>query len=77
MLGIGRYYHGEKLLTYYNFAETERHVSAGDELGEYTNLLTGEAADKTDLTIAPGGFLWLGCDFDEKQEAEKQENKSL
>ena len=65
VLGIGRYYQGEKLLTYYNFAETERHVSAEGELGDYTDLLTGEAVDKTELAVAPGGFLWLGCDFDE------------
>ncbi len=67
VLGIGRYFRGEKLLAFFNFAESERRVSTG-ELGEYRDLLTGEAADKQDLFLEPGGFLWLLCDFDEEKE---------
>ena len=65
VLGIGRYYQGEKLLALVNFAESERRVSI-DELGEYRDLLTGQAVDKWNLTLAPGGFLWLLCDFSEE-----------
>ena len=65
VLGIGRYYEGEKLLALFNFAETERRVSI-DELGEYRDLLTGKAADKWNLSLLPGGFLWLLCDFNEE-----------
>ena len=65
VLGIGRYHQGEKLLALFNFAETERRVSI-DELGEYRDLLTGQAVDKWNLTLLPGGFLWLLCDFNEE-----------
>ena len=65
VLGIGRYHQGEKLLALYNFAESERRVSI-DELGEYSDLLTGQAVDKYSLSLAPGGFLWLLCDFDKE-----------
>ena len=37
-----------------------------DELGEYRDLLTGQAVDKWNLTLLPGGFLWLLCDFNEE-----------
>ena len=65
VLGIGRYHQGEKLLALFNFAETERRVSI-DELGDYHDLLTGQAVDKYNLSLAPGGFLWLGCEFEDK-----------
>ena len=65
VLGIGRYHQGEKLLALFNFAETERRVSI-DELGEFRDLLTGQAVDKWNLTLLPGGFLWLLCDFGEE-----------
>jgi amylosucrase len=67
VLGIGRYYQGEKLLALFNFAETERCVCVS-ELGEYHDLLSGEPADKFAVTLPPGGFAWLLCDF-EKDEA--------
>ena len=65
VLGIGRYYRGEKLLALFNFAERERQVSV-NELGDFRDLFSGEAADKFALTIPAGGFRWLLCDFDEK-----------
>jgi len=65
VLGIGRYYRGEKLLALFNFAERERQVSV-NELGDFRDLFSGEAADKFALTIPAGGFLWLLCDFDEE-----------
>ena len=64
VLGIGRYYRGEKLLALFNFAERERQVSV-NELGDFRDLFSGEAADKFALTIPAGGFRWLLCDFDE------------
>ena len=48
----------------FNFAENERTVGV-DELGEFRNLLNGEAADKTCITLEPGAFRWLLCDFTE------------
>ena len=64
VLGVGRYYQGEKLLALFNFGEGEKTVSVS-ELGDYTDLMCGEPADKYRLRIPSGGFLWLVCDFEE------------
>lgn len=69
ILGIGRYYEGEKLVGLYNFSETEKTISVG-ELGDYMDLLTGEGIDKTAVTIPSGGFVWMVCDFTEDGEKE-------
>ena len=34
-----------------------------NELGDYTDLLTGEPAALSAITIPAGGFLWMLCDF--------------
>ena len=65
VLGIGRYFQGEKLVALFNFAEVEKRIAVS-ELGDYINLLNGEAADKSDLCIAAGGYVWLLCDFEQK-----------
>ena len=62
VLGVGRYYQGEKLLALFNFSEGERRIYS-DELGEYSDLISGEAADKHRIVIPSGGFRWLLCDF--------------
>jgi len=62
VLGVGRYYQGEKLLALFNFSEGERRIYS-DELGEYSDLISGEAADKHHIVIPSGGFRWLLCDF--------------
>ena len=64
VLGIGRYYRGEKLLALFNFAEQERLISL-DELGDYRDLLSGNAVDKHAVCLPSGGFAWLLCDFGE------------
>ena len=64
VLGIGRYCRGEKLLALFNFGEQERCVSVS-ELGDYTDLLSGEAVDKYSISVPSGGFRWLLCDFKE------------
>ncbi len=62
VLGIGRYYRGEKLVALFNFSQEEKTVSAC-ELGEFRDLLTGEKADKCRVRLPSGGFRWLLCDF--------------
>lgn len=66
VLGIGRYCRGEKLVALFNFSEWEKTVSV-DELGNYTDLLGGCAADKSNIYIPSGGFVWLLCDFGEER----------
>ena len=73
VLGIGRYCDGEKLLALFNFAENEHTVSLAHELGDYTDLLHGLPADKSSLTLPPGGFLWLICDFTTEGNIENEE----
>ena len=62
VLGIGRYYQGEKLVGLYNFSESERVISVR-EMGEFRDLLTGEPVDKLLVRIPSGGFVWMLCDF--------------
>ena len=69
VLGIGRYYQGEKLIGLFNFAETTKTLSLRED-GSFCDLLNGEAVDKTSLILQPGGFLWLKCDFDDIKETE-------
>ena len=65
VLGIGRWYRGEKLVALFNFARESRSVYV-DEPGDFTDLLTGAAADTSDIEILPGSFAWLICDFGEE-----------
>ena len=62
VLGIGRYYRGEKLIALFNFGEREARTNL-NELGEYTDLISGEAVDKRAVDTPIGGFRWLLCDF--------------
>ena len=62
VLGIGRYYQGEKLIALFNFSSAERTIRA-EELGDYTDLLTGAPCDKQAIQIPSGAFRWLICTF--------------
>ena len=66
VLGIGRYYRGEKLVALFNFSEWDKTVSV-DELGDFTDLITGDETDKKNIRIPSGGFAWLICDFGEEE----------
>ena len=62
VLGIGRYYEGEKLIALFNFGESGLSVSI-DELGSFTDLSTGEACDNGSILLFPGEHRWLICEF--------------
>ena len=66
VLGIGRYHQGEKLVALFNFSETEKRIWV-DEMGAFSDLLTGEKADKFAVELLPGAFKWLICDFGEEK----------
>jgi len=72
VLGIGRYSQGEKLVALFNFSDGARTVSI-NELGDYTDLLSGEARNKDAVTIAAGDFVWMICDFGEPAKEEPTE----
>ena len=63
VLGIGRYYKGEKLAALFNFSDGERRVPVNTP-GSFVDLLTGETVDKTGVFLQPGGFAWLLCEFE-------------
>ena len=65
VLGIGRYYKGEKLLAYFNFDYVERVVWTGED-APMTDLWTGKVRDDGVFPIPSGGFLWLTREFDEE-----------
>ena len=69
VLGIGRFYRGEKLVALFNFSEGDRQLRI-DESGSFRDLLTGEEKSTDDLSVPSGGFLWLLCDFDSEREME-------
>ncbi len=66
ILGIGRYYEGEKLIALFNFSDSEKRTTLWNEEGELYDLLTGMVVNKRDILLPPGGFLWLLCDFTKK-----------
>ncbi|MBR0463213.1 MAG: amylosucrase [Clostridia bacterium] len=65
VLGIGRYYEGEKLIALFNFGDSDRYISV-DELGDYTNLTSGVYVGKSAAALPSHDFVWLLCDFDKK-----------
>ncbi len=65
VLGIGRFYKGEKLAAFFNFADGDREVRLGED-GDFTVLAgDGEYTDGC-VRIRSGGFVWLVCDFGEE-----------
>ncbi|MBQ9685841.1 MAG: Beta-galactosidase C-terminal domain [Oscillospiraceae bacterium] len=68
VLGIGRYYKGEKLAALFNFSDGERCVPVNTP-GSFRNLLTGQAVDKAGVTLWPGDFVWLICAFETEAQA--------
>jgi amylosucrase len=58
VLGLGRYYQGQKLLAVFNFSRRSQRVWLR-EPEAFTDLLTGEPRDAGSLTLPAGGFAWL------------------
>jgi len=63
VLGIGRYYRGEKLVALFNFGEWECWITI-DEPGEFHDLWTGETLPRKAFPIPSGGFRWLLCEME-------------
>ena len=61
ILGIGRYYEGEKMIALFNFGEETTVVSIR-ESGEFTDLATGGSCKKDSLSVPSGGHRWLICE---------------
>ncbi|MCH4193696.1 MAG: alpha-amylase family protein [Butyrivibrio sp.] len=75
ILGIGRYYHEEKLLALFNFSEEEQTARTG-EREEYINLLTGKKCSADDVTLQGHDFIWLYHTY-QKQTEKKNKRRTL
>lgn len=58
ILGIGRYYMGEKLLGLFNFGDGTETAWVRD-MDLYQDLITGEARDASAVTMPACSFVWL------------------
>ena len=58
VLGIGRYYKGQKLLCVFNFGRSKESAYLKEE-ESYVDLVTGEEQDARVLTLPAGGYAWL------------------
>ena len=76
VLGIGRYYHGEKLIALFNFSEHAETVSLG-ESEQYLDLVRKEPVSLDTVTIEAWDFCWMFLKYPEegKPEPEKKPAK--
>ncbi|SEQ25676.1 amylosucrase [Lachnospiraceae bacterium NE2001] len=58
ILGIGRYYKGEKLIALFNFGDNDE-IAWINEIEEYTDLITGNSVEPKGVGVPAYGFLWL------------------
>ena len=63
ILGIGRYFDGEKLIALFNFSDEEKRTTLLNEEGELYDAFSGMVVNKRDIALPSGGFRWLLCDF--------------
>ena len=62
ILGIGRYYKGEKMIALFNFSDRDE-TAWINEVEEYTDMLTGEEREAKAVGIPAYGFAWLITKF--------------
>lgn len=63
ILGIGRYYQGEKLIALFNFS-SDNETAWINEAEDYIDLMTGEPKEARTVTIPAQDFVWLYHSFD-------------
>ena len=62
ILGVGRYYKGEKLIALFNFSDRDE-TAWVNEVEEYEDMLTGEQREAKAVGIPAYGFVWLLTHF--------------
>ena len=62
ILGIGRYYKGEKLIALFNFGDNDE-TAWINEVEEYTDLITGRCVEPKAVGVPAYGFIWLITHF--------------
>ncbi len=59
VLGIGRYYDGEKIIGIFNFSELDKTAWINETDGEYVDLISGEVMYASGVNIPAYGFYYL------------------
>jgi len=59
LLAIGRYFEGQKIIGVFNFTPWDKTVTFPHDLGEFSDMLTGESHALQDLPVPPYGFYYL------------------
>jgi amylosucrase len=59
ILGMGRYYEGDKVIGLFNFSEQDRTAWINETDGLYVDMLTGEERQAAGVDIPAYGFLYL------------------
>ena len=67
VLGIGRYYQGEKLIALFNFNDSDE-TAWVNEPEDYMDLITGQDRPAKGVGIPARGFAWLLTSFTKKEE---------
>ncbi|MCR5177466.1 MAG: amylosucrase [Lachnospiraceae bacterium] len=62
VLGVGRYYNGEKLLALFNFGDS-REIAWIDEAEPYTDLFTDRFMEAKAVELPARGFVWMVTTF--------------
>ncbi len=74
ILGIGRYYMGQKLIGLFNFSEIEQTAWIHEE-EYYTNLLDGSPLNSDHVTLGGHQFVWMYHCYEPKRETLKMPQK--
>lgn len=59
VLGMGRYYEGEKLIGLFNFSEYDKTAWINEEDGMYVDMMTGAEMEAKGVNIPACGFIYL------------------
>ena len=71
ILGIGRYYMGQKLIGLFNFSEIEQTAWIHEE-EYYTNLVDGSMLNSDHVTLGGHQFVWMFHDYEPRREPVKK-----
>lgn len=76
ILGIGRYYNGEKLIALFNFSDQDQ-TAWINESESYVDLITGEPRAARGVNITSYGFAWLLTVFPSAKEEKPAAKKTV
>jgi amylosucrase len=70
ILGIGRYYKGQKLIALFNFSK-EDEIAWINESEDYHDIITGESREAKAVALPAYDFVWLMTDFNKPLDLSK------